>query len=108
MGCLAYKGMALIFLANVHHDGNGIVDFQISIFQHWQSHIEAYFYLDLPALLMHNVLEIHLQVVQQMPDRLAFTPYEEVMHLQLLFVDGSFAFLHSCLVSDQIIIIGKD
>ena len=90
----ANEAVVLVLAADVHQDGHGIVDLEVCVLQHGQAHIEADFYLYFAALLMHDVLEIDLQVVEQVSDGLALAADEEVVHFQLLLVHGGLGLLH--------------
>ena len=76
----ANEAVVLILPADVHHNGHGIMYLKIPVFQHRKAHIEAHLYLYLTALLMHDVLEIYLEVVEKVPDGLALAADEEIVN----------------------------
>jgi hypothetical protein len=61
------------------HDGHGLVHPRVAVLQEGQSDVEPHLHL-LP--LVQDLLEWHLQVVQQVPHRLPHSPDVEVVQLQ--------------------------
>jgi tRNA isopentenyl-2-thiomethyl-A-37 hydroxylase MiaE len=78
----SYEALSLESFADVAHYGDGFVELYVVVLEEGEAHVEAYFYLVLAIDLVHDVLEINLQVVEQVPYRLASSPDEEVVQLQ--------------------------
>ncbi len=102
LGSLANKCQVLVLLADIDHDGHSIMHLQVAILQHGQAHVEPHLHLHFLALLMHDVLEVYLQVIEQVSDWLTLPPDEEVVHPQTLLRNHCLLLLHFCLLSDHI------
>lgn len=94
LGSEANESVVLVLPADVHHNGHCIMYLEIPVFQHGKAHVEANLYFYLAALLMHDVLKIYLEVVEQVPDGLALAADEEIVHFEPLLMHGRFGDLH--------------
>ena len=73
---------SVVLSAEVVHDCDGVVDHHLAVFYHGVALVERGVYWFLDCLFVHDVLEVHLEVVEQIPDGLALPADVEVVHLQ--------------------------